>query len=296
MFRGWFQRIGQFFRGRRVEEGFFEELEALLVQADVGVETALKLVEGLREVAARERVGEAEALKAHLKEDLTRLLAGVTAPFSWGQTPPTVVLVVGVNGTGKTTTVAKLAHWMKRQGLRPILAAADTFRAAAIEQLQIWAERVGVEMVKHREGGDPSAVVFDAIQAAKARRADAVIADTAGRLHTKRNLMEELKKTRRVVEREMGRPPDEILLVLDATTGQNALSQAAQFHQALGLTGIVLAKMDGTAKGGTLITLADTFKIPIKFLGTGEGLEDLEPFEPRKWVEALFEEREPGSA
>jgi fused signal recognition particle receptor len=200
-----------------------------------------------------------------------------------------VYLVVGVNGVGKTTSIAKLAHRLKREGRRPILAAGDTFRAAAIDQLEIWGQRIGVDVVKHREGSDPSAVIFDSVKAAKARGADYVIADTAGRLHTRSNLMEELKKINRVLERELGREADETLLVLDATTGQNAISQAKEFKAAVPVSGIILAKLDGTARGGIVITIADELGIPIKLVGTGEKPESLEDFEPNEFVEALLQ-------
>jgi len=202
--------------------------------------------------------------------------------------PPSVYLIVGVNGVGKTTSIAKLAHRFKSQGKRVILAAADTFRAAAIDQLEIWAGRVGVEIIKQREQADPAAVVYDALQAAKSRGADVVIADTAGRLHTRKNLMEELKKIGRVVEREIGRPADEVLLVLDATTGQNAISQAKEFKEAVPITGILLAKLDGTAKGGIVITLRDELGIPIKLVGVGEKMEDLEDFDSRDFADSLL--------
>ena len=202
--------------------------------------------------------------------------------------PPTVYLIVGVNGVGKTTTIAKLAHRLQKQGKRVVLAAGDTFRAAAIDQLEIWAGRTGTELVKHRDGADPSAVVFDAIRAARARNADFVIADTAGRLHTRGNLMEELKKIQRITERELGRAPDETLLVLDATTGQNAISQAKQFMKAVPISGLVLAKLDGTARGGIVITLADELQLPIKLVGTGETMDDLDVFKPAEFVDSLF--------
>jgi len=213
-------------------------------------------------------------------------------PAEWVQgqpaTPPLLYLVVGVNGTGKTTTIAKLAARFQRQGRRVLLAAGDTFRAAAIEQLEVWARRLNAEMVSHHPGGDPAAVIFDSISAARARGCDVVIADTAGRLHTKRHLMEELGKIARVVERELGRPADETLLVLDATTGQNALTQAQQFHAAIGLTGVVMTKLDGTAKGGMVITISEEMGLPIKLIGVGEKLEDLEDFDPAAFATALL--------
>jgi fused signal recognition particle receptor len=224
------------------------------------------------------------------EDELIRVLSVDGTGLNLRPDGPAVILVVGVNGSGKTTTIGKLAHMLRSQGRRVIVAAADTFRAAAIDQLRVWAERAGAELVAHQPGADPAAVVYDALQAAKARGAGAVIIDTAGRLQTKVPLMEELKKVRRVIEKADGRAPDETLLVLDATTGQNGLSQARHFAEAVGLTGIVLAKLDGTAKGGIVFAIADRLKIPIKFVGTGEKIEDLAPFDPRAFVTALLED------
>jgi len=274
-------------RASRMDEEWLEELEALLIQSDMGTATAASLVEELRR-AVGNRHASFDVVKGHLRECLLARLApdGRTVNLE-GQ--PAVVLVVGVNGTGKTTTVAKLAHLWKRDGKRVLVAAADTFRAAGIEQLEIWARRAGVEVIKQREGADPAAVAFDAVQAARARRADVVIVDTAGRLHTKKNLMEELTKIRRVVAREVPGAPHEVLLVLDATTGQNAVSQARLFLEAAGVTGIVLTKLDGTAKGGIVVAIQEQLGIPVKFVGVGEDLEDLQPFDPARFVEALFD-------
>jgi len=290
LFKGLFQKVDQLLTGRRtVDDQLFDELEEALIQADLNIHTTMRIVEDLRQAARRERLSEAEDIRSRLKGELERVLsAGDDLGLRVSAEPPTVYLMVGVNGTGKTTSIAKLAHRFKSQGRRVILAAADTFRAAAIDQLEIWADRVGVELVKQRESADPAAVVFDALQAAKSRKADVVIADTAGRLHTRRNLMEELKKIGRVIERELGRPADEVLLVLDATTGQNAVSQAREFMAAVPITGIVLAKLDGTAKGGIVVTLKDELGIPIKLVGTGEKPEDLEDFDSRDFVEALL--------
>jgi len=290
LFKGLFQKVDQLLTGRRtVDDQLFDELEEALIQADLNIHTTMRIVEDLRQAARRERLSEAEDIRSRLKGELERVLsAGDDLGLRVSAEPPTVYLMVGVNGTGKTTSIAKLAHRFKSQGRRVILAAADTFRAAAIDQLEIWANRVGVELVKQRERADPAAVVFDALQAAKSRKADVVIADTAGRLHTRRNLMEELKKIGRVIERELGRPADEVLLVLDATTGQNAVSQAREFMAAVPITGIVLAKLDGTAKGGIVVTLKDELGIPIKLVGTGEKPEDLEDFDSRDFVEALL--------
>jgi fused signal recognition particle receptor len=287
-----FQKVDTLITGRgRIDEELFEELEAALLQADVNVHTTIMALDNLREAVRENRLKDPEEVKSHLRASLSQVLksAGVEGgTLRVAQTAPTFYLVVGVNGVGKTTSIAKIAYRMTRQGKRVLLAAGDTFRAAAIEQLEIWGSRVGVEVIKHREGSDPSAVIFDSIQAARARRADFVIADTAGRLHTRSNLMEELKKVHRVIERELGRSPDETLLVLDATTGQNAINQAKQFKAAVNLTGIVLAKLDGTARGGIVITLADELSLPIKLVGTGEKMEDLEDFDPEAFVEALL--------
>jgi len=290
IFRGLFQKVDILLaRGRRVDEDLFEQLEEALIQADLNVHTAMRVVDNLRETAKRERISEADQIRERLKQELGAILsANGGEPLRVSETPPTVYLVVGVNGTGKTTSIAKLAYRFKSQGNRVLLAAADTFRAAAIDQLQIWANRVGVDLIKQKEGADPAAVVYDSIQAARSRKADIVIADTAGRLHTRTNLMEELKKIGRVIERELGRPPDETLLVLDATTGQNAINQAREFMGAVPVTGIVLAKLDGTAKGGIVITIKEELGIPIKVVGTGERLEDLEDFDSRKFVEGLL--------
>ena len=290
LFKNLFQKVDQVLTGRRpVDDELFDDLEEALIQADVNIHTTTQVVDDLRQTARRERISEAEDIRDRLMEDLMRVLsADGDEGLRISDTPPTVYLIVGVNGVGKTTSIAKLAHRFRSQGKRVILAAADTFRAAAIDQLEIWASRVGVEIIKQREGADPAAVVYDALQAAKSRDADVVIADTAGRLHTRKNLMEELKKIGRVVEREIGRPADEVLLVLDATTGQNAISQAKEFKDAVQITGILLAKLDGTAKGGIVITLKDELGIPIKLVGTGEKPGDLEDFDSRDFVAALL--------
>lgn len=291
LFRGLFEKVDQLFTRRgKVDDELFDELEELLIQADLSVETTMKLVDGLREATRKERLSEPEQVKKKLEDFMIEILSsdGDTR-LSYSNTPPTVYLIVGVNGVGKTTTIAKLAHRFKRQGKRVLLSAADTFRAAAIDQLEIWSNRAGVEIIKHQPGADPAAVVFDSLQAAKARNSDVVIVDTAGRLHTRSNLMEELKKINRVVERELGRKADETLLVLDATTGQNAVSQAKEFRDAVNISGIVLAKLDGTAKGGIVITIKEQLGVPIKLVGLGEKLEDLQDFDSREFVEALLE-------
>jgi fused signal recognition particle receptor len=287
------QKIDQIVTGRgRVDEDLFEELEALMIQGDVNVHTTMLVLNDLRQAVQDERMVSGDEVIGRLKSDLLGVLQKAGGEgghrLKVADAAPTLYLIVGVNGVGKTTTIAKLAHRLQTQGKRVVLAAGDTFRAAAIDQLEIWAGRTGTEVVKHREGTDPSAVVFDAIRAARARQADYVIADTAGRLHTRFNLMEELKKINRITERELGRPADETLLVLDATTGQNAISQAKQFMSAIPLTGIVLAKLDGTARGGIVLTIADELKLPIKLIGLGEKPDDLEPFDPATFVDELF--------
>lgn len=287
------QKIDQIVTGRgRVDEDLFEELEALMIQADMNVHTTMTVLNDLRAAVQEERMADANDAIARLKADIKAVLEKNGGPegsrLKVAPESPTVYLIVGVNGVGKTTTIAKLTHRLQKQGKRVVLAAADTFRAAAIDQLEIWANRTGTEIVKHREGADPSAVVYDAVKAARARQADYVIADTAGRLHTRGNLMDELRKINRITERELGRSPDEILLVLDATTGQNAISQAKQFRNAVPLTGIALAKLDGTARGGIVITLADELQLPIKLVGVGEKLDDLETFDATAFVDSLF--------
>lgn len=286
--QGLVEKIESLVSGRKViDESLYEELEEALIAADVGVEVSLELIEALRRRVREQKVRDPAQLQPLLKELILEVLEEGRASLERGG-PPTVVLVVGVNGTGKTTTIGKLAHFCRSRGERVILGAADTFRAAAIDQLEIWGRRAGAEVIKHREGADPAAVAFDAVQAARARRADIVFIDTAGRLHTKSNLMEELKKIRRVVGREVPGAPHEVLLVLDATTGQNAISQARLFGEAVGVTGIVLTKLDGTAKGGVIIGIYRSLGIPVKFVGIGEDIDDLQPFNPREFVEALF--------
>jgi fused signal recognition particle receptor len=289
------QRVDQLVTGRgRIDEELFEELEGMLIEADVNVHTTLRALDNLRVAVREERLATSdqviERLKVSLREVLVENLGPGASDLKVGATSPTVYLIVGVNGVGKTTSIAKLARLLQRQGGRVVLAAGDTYRAAAIDQLELWARRTDADIVKHKEGGDPSAVVFDAIRAARARHADYVIADTAGRLHTRINLMEELKKIARITERELGRPADETLLVLDATTGQNAISQARQFMAAVPVSGIVLAKLDGTARGGIVITIADELKLPIKLVGIGEKADDLQPFDPTSFVDNLFRE------
>jgi fused signal recognition particle receptor len=284
------QQIDQIVTGRgRVDEALFEELEELLIQADINVNTTTRILDTLRTAVQDERMVNSGQVMDRLRGYLLDVLesAGDTA-LRTAEAGPTVYLIVGVNGVVKTTTIAKLAHRFQKQGKKVVLAAGDTFRAAAIDQLEIWAGRTNTEIIKHKEGSDPSAVVYDAIKAARARGADYVIADTAGRLHNRSNLMEELKKIRRVTERELGRTAEETLLVLDATTGQNGISQAKNFMNAVPLTGIALAKLDGTARGGIVITIADELKLPIKLVGLGEKADDLELFSPKDYIEGLF--------
>jgi fused signal recognition particle receptor len=272
---------------RPLDDEFWDELEEILLAADFGVPTAEKILDGLRVVSRQEGWRRSDQAIARFKLDVRKFLTlpggGLALRGS-----PAVVLVVGVNGSGKTTTIGKLGRYLSSQGKRVMFVAADTFRAAAAEQLAIWAERSGAEFVRGREGSDPSSVVFDGLAAAKARKVDVVIVDTAGRLQTKSNLMEELKKMRRIIERETGAPPDETLLVVDGTTGQNAISQAKLFNEATALSGIVVTKLDSTAKGGVLVAIVDTLIVPIKFIGLGEAIDELRPFDPASFIDALF--------
>ena len=270
----------------KIDEELYEELEETLIMSDVGIRTAQAIVGQLREEVKKRGVSDASEVKGLIKEIVTGMLEG-------GQelrisTRPSVILVIGVNGVGKTTTIGKLAANLKADGKKVLLGAADTFRAAAIEQLEIWAERSGVDLVKQAEGSDPAAVVFDAITAGKARGADVVICDTAGRLHNKKNLMDELSTISRVIQREAPGCDTEVLLVLDATTGQNALNQARQFKEAAGITGIILTKLDGTARGGVVIGIKQELQVPIKYIGVGEQIDDLRPFDAKDFVDALF--------
>ena len=272
----------------KIDEDFFDELEESLIMADVGAVTSARICENLRKKVKEEGLSDPTAVKGALKEIIAQMLAGDEALNL--STKPSIILVIGVNGVGKTTTIGKLAHNLHEDGKKVLLAAADTFRAAAIDQLQIWADRAGVDLVKHGEGSDPAAVVFDAINAGKARGCDVVICDTAGRLHNKKNLMDELSKIARVIDREAPGSAKEVLLVLDATTGQNALNQAKLFQEAAGLTGIILTKLDGTARGGVVIGIKEELDIPIKYIGVGEQIDDLRPFDSKEFVEALFED------
>ena len=275
----------QLFAGE-LNDDFYDELEETLILADMGVDATMKAVEALRERVRGEKIRDMEGARACLRAILTEMLQ-VGDPALKLDTTPSVALFIGVNGVGKTTTIGKLAARLKGEGRRVLMAAGDTFRAAAADQLEIWSQRAGVELVRQHEGADPAAVVFDALTAAKARNADAVLVDTAGRLHNKQNLMNELNKISRVIDRELPGCDRETLLVLDATTGQNGLIQARQFKEAAGITGIVLTKLDGSAKGGIVIAIAQELQVPVKFIGVGEGVDDLMPFEAEKFVEAL---------
>lgn len=269
-----------------IDESLFEELEELLVMGDVGVPTAEHICDALRKKVKETGVTDPEAIYGMLRETVAEMLRG-------GEelriaTKPSVILVIGVNGVGKTTTIGKIASRLKSEGKRVVLGAADTFRAAAIEQLEVWAQRSGADLIKQSEGSDPASVVYDAIAAAKARGADVVICDTAGRLHNKKNLMEELSKIGRVIDRELPGADKEVLLVLDATTGQNAVNQAREFQNAAGITGIILTKLDGTARGGVVLAIRENLGIPVKFIGVGEQVDDLQPFNADEFAEALF--------
>jgi fused signal recognition particle receptor len=283
-----FSRIAGLLHTTQVTSATWDELEELLIRADVGVETTLYLVERLQQRARDEAILRSDALQTALWEELRALLPD-PPPLNLGGRLLDVVLIVGVNGSGKTTSIAKLAYRYRQAGRRVLLAAADTYRAAAMDQLEIWAQRAGVDIVIGPEGGDPGAVVFDTLQAAQARGMDVVIADTAGRLHTQYNLMAELRKVRKVAAKNVAGAPHETLLVVDATTGQNALSQARHFQEAVEVTGVVLAKLDSTARGGMVFAIARELELPVRFVGTGEKMEDLAPFDPDLFVEGLFE-------
>ncbi len=280
--------------GRPVDESVLAELEEVLFTADIGVRTATKLLETARERVKRKELSDADRLKGALREEIARILAldgaadGAARPLEIGAARPWVVMVVGVNGSGKTTTIGKLAAKLKAGGHSVLLGAGDTFRAAAGEQLEVWAERVGAPIVRGKDGSDPASVCFEAVQRGAEQKTDVVVCDTAGRLHTKAPLMEELKKVKRVIGKAAEGAPHEVLLVLDATNGQNAIAQARQFHEALGVTGIVLTKLDGTAKGGVVIGICDELRIPVRYVGVGEKVADLRPFAPKEFVEALF--------
>ncbi|WP_168385101.1 signal recognition particle-docking protein FtsY [Erwinia amylovora] len=276
------------FRGKKIDDELFEELEEQLLIADVGVETTRRIIGNLTNQASRKQLRDAEALYGLLKTDMAEILAKVEAPLDISGKTPFVILMVGVNGVGKTTTIGKLARQFQAEGKSVMLAAGDTFRAAAVEQLQVWGQRNHIPVVAQHTGADSASVIFDAIQAAKARHVDVLIADTAGRLQNKAHLMEELKKITRVMKKLDDSAPHEVMLTIDASTGQNAISQTKLFHEAVGLTGITLTKLDGTAKGGVIFSVADQFTIPIRYIGVGEGIEDLRPFKADDFIEALF--------
>ena len=283
------QKIGDVVMGRpTIDEEMYDELEEALITSDIGMETTMNIISRLRE-EVKKRWPEPEEVQGILRDIIAELMdKGEKNKLS--DETPLIILMIGINGGGKTTSIGKIAHKCLKQGKTVLLAAADTFRAAAADQLEIWAERVGVNMIRHQEGSDPSAVIFDAIQAAKARNIDVLICDTAGRLQNKKNLMDELAKMNKVIGREFPEAARENLLVLDATTGKNAVSQVEEFGNAAGITGIVLTKLDGTAKGGIAITIADEYDMPVKFIGVGEGIDDLKPFDPSEFAEGIFDE------
>lgn len=283
----WFDRVARLFDRPAIDDEVWGELEELLISADVGVATTEGLVQKVKQRVREEKISQGLLVRVALEAEMVGMLKLEAEPVPGGEALPKVILVVGVNGCGKTTSIAKLAYRSKREGRKVILAAADTFRAAAIDQLKYWGEKVGVDVVAHRPGADPGAVVFDALEAARSRGAHEVIIDTAGRLHTKFNLMEELKKLRRVASRVDNAAPHEVILVLDATTGQNGLTQARYFTEAVAVSGIFLSKLDGTAKGGIVLAICDELKIPIQFVGVGEKLEDLALFDAESFIQAL---------
>jgi fused signal recognition particle receptor len=286
---GFVSKIDALLTGRtKIDDDLFENLEEILVTGDIGISTAYKLLEAVQAKVDDEKLEDPSLIREILKDKVKEILNIENNPIDPSVASPYVMMVVGVNGTGKTTTIGKIASRLTSEGHKVLLAAADTFRAAAIEQLEVWANRSGVEIIKQKEGADPSAVAFDAIDAAIARKADVVIIDTAGRLHTKQNLMQELGKIKRVIQKKLPDAPHETLLVLDATTGQNAIIQAKEFNKATELSGMILTKLDGTAKGGCIVGIADEFKLPIRFIGIGEKIDDLRPFDAEDFVEALF--------
>ena len=286
------QKVNEVFKVfRTVDEELFEELEEALITADVGVNTSMEIIERLRDTVKTKNIQEADEVKGELKSIIYDMLSSENPELNLSS-KPSVILVIGVNGVGKTTSIGKIASLLKRDGKSVLLAAADTFRAAAIEQLEVWADRAGVDIIKHSEGSDPAAVIFDAVNAAKTRNVDVLICDTAGRLHNKVNLMNELNKIFRVIERELPGASKEVLLVLDATTGQNALSQAKMFGETAAITGVVLTKLDGTAKGGVVLAIKDGLGIPVKYIGVGEQIDDLQPFNSDDFAKALFAKTE----
>ena len=284
------------FRRNALDDDFWDDLEESLIAADVGATTTIELLDALRARVAEQKVSDPAAVRDILRDEMITRLKTTGAGKEFSDDRDTAILIVGVNGAGKTTTIAKLAHTAKSNGQKVILAAADTFRAGAIQQIQVWGERVGVDVIAHQSGGDPGAVVFDAMQAAKARNANLVIIDTAGRLHTQTNLMEELKKVRRIVERQAGDFDQRVLLIIDGTTGQNGLIQARSFMEAVACDGVVLTKLDGTARGGIVLAIAGELGLPVLFVGTGETLDDLAVFDPDEFVDALLPEPTPNAS
>lgn len=273
---------------KSVDEELFEELEEVLIMSDIGVNTSMEIIDALRDAAKEKNIKDSSELKAELNEILKNILTeGGNSVVLEGQ--PAVIMVIGVNGVGKTTSIGKLAHMYAKQGKSVVIAAADTFRAAAIEQLEVWADRAGAEIIKQQEGTDPAAVIYDAVGAAKRRKADVLLCDTAGRLHNKKNLMEELKKIYRILDKELPDSSKEVFLVLDATTGQNAVEQAKQFKEAADITGIILTKLDGTAKGGIVFAIKNDYNIPVKLIGLGEGIDDMQEFDPAEFVNAIID-------
>ena len=292
----WSRSIGALFRRNALDDDFWDDLEESLIVADVGATTTIELLDALRARVAEQKVSDPAAVRDILRDEMITRLKTTGAGKEFSDDRDTAILIVGVNGAGKTTTIAKLAHTAKSNGQKVILAAADTFRAGAIQQIQVWGERVGVDVIAHQSGGDPGAVVFDAMQAAKARNANLVIIDTAGRLHTQTNLMEELKKVRRIVERQAGDFDQRVLLIIDGTTGQNGLIQARSFMEAVACDGVVLTKLDGTARGGIVLAIAGELGLPVLFVGTGETLDDLAVFDPDEFVDALLPEPTPNAS
>lgn len=289
--QGFVEKVDRLFLGKKtIDQDLLDELEAVLFEADLGVKTTTQLIEGVQQGLKRGDLQDPAKVKEFIRQEIFRILQAGEKPLSidFAQAEPFVFMVVGVNGAGKTTTIGKIAHHYSSLKKKVLIGAADTFRAAAVEQLEIWANRAGADFIKQSKGSDPSAVAFDSIQAAKARNSDLVFIDTAGRLQTKVNLMEELKKIKRIVARECAGAPHEILLVLDATTGQNAISQAKLFNEAIGVTGIALTKLDGTAKGGIIVGITEELKIPIRYIGVGEAIDDLKEFSATDFVQALF--------
>ncbi|MBF0472476.1 MAG: signal recognition particle-docking protein FtsY [Nitrospirae bacterium] len=284
---GFIGKMANLFSGKEITESTIEEFEELLISADIGMMTTQQIIEALKEEIQNGKIRNYEHIRTFLKSELTDIL-GLPQPFSLYAERPFVVLCIGVNGVGKTTTIGKLANKAVLDGHITMLAACDTFRAAAIEQLEIWSRRAGSQFIKHQAGSDPAAVAFDAVEAAKARSIDLLIVDTAGRLHTKNHLMQELKKIKRVIGKSIPDAPHEVLLVLDATNGQNALNQAREFHQMIGVTGLALTKMDGSAKGGIVFAIKNELNIPVRLIGVGEGIEDFDDFIPQDFIEALF--------